>query len=94
MPDPDSFTSDDKPIQAVFVLVLVLALVTFVPCCSSVQTSLHTSDTNCVKFEVPAQVDDGVKTVKGYTLNTRGAPCDQRDRWWGGRRLEAERSLT
>ena len=58
------------------------------------QTSLIISDTNCEEFDVPAQVGDSIKTVKGYIRDKTGIPEEQMDLWWKGEQLEDNRILT
>ena len=58
------------------------------------QTSLIISDTNCEEFDVPAQVGDSIKTVKGYIHDKTGIPEEQLDLWWRGQQLEDDRILT
>ena len=64
------------------------------PVAPQIQTKLYISDTNCVKFDVPAQVGDSIKTVKGYIQVQTGIPFDQLELRWGGYQLEDHRTLT
>ena len=58
------------------------------------QTSLCVSDTNCVEFDVPAQVGDSIKTVKGYIKDKINIPEDQQELWWNGHQLTNDHILT
>ena len=64
------------------------------PASAGKQTSLCISDTNYVEFDVPAQVGDSIKTVKGYIKDKINIPEDQQELWWKGHQLTDDRVLT